>query len=379
MKNPKPRNDQIRLASCIAVVAAVLGALGVGGCSDSFSTDCSLSKTCAPEDRVSASGGSSSEGSGDSGPDASDSSTSGGSVGSGTQDEASGGTTGSTEKTVDPCDACETPTSVCNDAEECVECTEDEHCSASSPFCVAEQCVVCEGNPDCKDAEAARCINNACVGCSTYGDCAHLPSTPVCNVSTGTCRSCTGDTDCDHLRETRVCNQSTGACIQCDKDTEADQCGEYSCSTLTNECTSTKPATLGTCEPCESDSQCRTGRQCVLHYFQETELGYFCTRERDVFGCGSTGGGAAPYSRVLTTHSLDGPEQDFCTTFSTCKALEDSESQACGSSDDCGEKGLEDAVCPSQGSTPGMCASICSVSSDCSPGDSCTGTPRHCE
>src|SRR5690606_12514367 len=125
------------------------------------------------------------------------------------------------------------------------------------------------------------------------------PDASSCDLETNTCTGCEDNESCAHLTDTAVCDTESKSCVECTIDTEAEQCGEFSCSSLTHTCTTTKVGLRGTCEPCESDSECAVDRKCVMDQFQGEDVGYFCFLEQAATGCGDVVEARRPYRSVM--------------------------------------------------------------------------------
>src|SRR5690606_28455588 len=147
---------------------------------------------------------------------------------------------------------------------------------------------------ECSETDTGSCNDdqvcspdNKCVSCLENSDCTETDAS-VCDLTSetdpNTCTGCTEHADREHLTDTPACDTETNTCVACTIDTEAEQCGEFSCSSLTHTCTTTKVGLRGTCEPCESDSECAVDRKCVMDQFQGEDVGYFCFLEQAAIG-----------------------------------------------------------------------------------------------
>lgn len=261
-----------------------------------------------------------------------------------------------------PCGvACEGSTPVCDEASgDCVQCTEAEPgaCEGSStPLCdpSTNTCAQCLAPTDCPEVDAPACVE-------------------------GACGPCTDDLQCADRAATPVCDEASGRCVACTADTEVTECGSFSCSLLTNECTTTDRASLDTCDACEADSECAAGRRCVLHTFEGADVGHFCFLDASMGGCGDTDMTRRPYRTRTELDSIDGVTATYCMppVTTTCQGIRDTQSETCALDTDCGEDGLDDGYCPLIGPGMGLCSYLCGGAVDCANPLSCGGTPQHC-
>lgn len=203
-----------------------------------------------------------------------------------------------------------------------------------------------------------------------------VEETPLCHEETGQCVQCLTSDDCGD----QVCDPESLRCVDCTPETEEERCGTFSCSRLTQSCTTTPRGLRGTCDPCEADSECSTGRRCVLHTFQDEDVGYFCFLDHEEGGCGDTVPMRRPYRRVVPLSSIDGIDSTYCLPPSgtTCQGLRDTQSKNCTESDECGVAGLDDGYCPTSGTGAGLCSYLCAGTVDCLSLLECSDTPAHC-
>lgn len=216
-----------------------------------------------------------------------------------------------------------------------------------------------------------------CVGCLTDNDCSN--PTPVCNE--GTCTGCTAHADCAERDDDALsCDASTGRCEACTPDTEEERCGPFSCSSVTLTCTTTMRGNQDTCDSCEADSECASGRKCVMHTFDGTEVGYFCFLDSADGGCGDSDMARRPYRTRVELTSIDGIEATYCMppVTTTCEGIRDTQSTSCTMDSECGADELSDGYCPNVGSGMGLCSYRCGGAVDCADPLSCGGTPQHC-
>ncbi len=245
----------------------------------------------------------------------------------------------------DPCPDEAGAEPICVDGECALEC-EPGFETCSGPGCEFH-CLECEADTDCTDPERSRCYEGRCQGCATSDDCAHNEDRPVCDRDSGTC-------------------------IQCNVE-EPGYCGGNSCNPATNECTDTTVQSLGVCERCVADSECRDTQRCVPMYFAGQPLpdGY-CMYREDVTDC------LSPHHIYIERISLSGvPTARYCGIREekvSCDAL-DSYFDPCEEDEDCGADGYGDGICMSieTGTTNVRCSHACTESEDCPPGAWCLG------
>src|SRR5690606_25034541 len=210
------------------------------------------------------------------------------------------------------------------------------------------RCVACRNDTDCSD-DAPHCDRSgdepACVECRSSDDCTS-DERPVCVG--GTCVPCTSDAQCADRSDTPDCNEETGRCVACTPETEVERCGAFSCSRITHTCTGTRRGHQDTCDPCEADSECISGRRCVLHTFMGTDVGYFCFLDATDGGCGDTDPTRRPYRTRRELTSIDGVRSTYCMppATTTCQGIGDTQGRACTTDSDCGVEGLDDGYCP---------------------------------
>ncbi len=320
-------------SACAALVASVM----LPSCVEKLGDDCNNTRTCTDT----SSGGSGT----------------GGVAGSSSGGAGEGGSTGGQASACT--EECTAPKGVCDeDAKKCVGCLVDDDCKeGGATLCDAasKTCVECLAATDCTDVTKAACLD-------------------------GECSSCAQDADCARLSETPVCDEPSGSCVACTKDKEEELCGEFSCSSLTHTCTETKRGIRDVCDPCESDSECATGRRCVQQVFGSTEVGHFCFFDQAQGGCGDTVPARKPYRTKLEATSIDEVPGTFCLppTSTTCQGIRDTQSKTCSQDTDCGVADVDDGYCPSVGSGAGFCSYGCNGDLDCKGTLTCGGSPEHC-
>lgn len=151
---------------------------------------------------------------------------------------------------------------------------------------------------------------------------------------------------------------------ECTLDTEGSDCPGTSCDPDILACTATALASLGSCEPCRSDSECAQGativRRCVaVEHDGETRGGYCLVALGDDASC------AAPYNNAVFAVSTGGVEASYCApreAVTTCEAVLDF--SLCMQDSDCGAADVDDSVCRDSGSG-GACSANCLMDNDC--------------
>lgn len=219
--------------------------------------------------------------------------------------------------------------------------------------------------------------SHACVQCLADDQC-DSPSAAHCGTD-HTCGDCTADDQCTRLTATPVCDEAGGSCVECTGDTEAAQCGANSCRRSDGTCTSTPRGTRDSCDSCEADSECVTGRACVHHIFMGTDTGSFCFLDA-AGGCGDTDMTLRPFSTRTMLTSIDGATSTYCMppVSTTCQGIADTRSMSCTTSDMCGVAGLDDAICPTTGAGANLCNYACGGNVDCRMSLTCQGSPSRC-
>lgn len=197
-------------------------------------------------------------------------------------------------------------------------------CSGETSFCDLNrgQCVQCLESAHCSNPSEPSCISGTCSPCTENGDCADVAGRNVCHLQTATCVACTiGNTE---------------------------SCGDFSCDLQSNTCTTTKKGSVGVCEPCRANSECKIDHGCAPVWFQGEPRGYTCLK-LEVRGCVPPLTVATPL-RVSPGGSLG---LEYCGVNedkTTCEAALDAAAmKICASPSDCGVAGLDDSVCTSQG------------------------------
>jgi len=120
-----------------------------------------------------------------------------------------------------------------------VQCTADSNCSALSetPYCDTEgdtpsfDCVECTEESHCTAPEAPKCHNNACVECGDDDDCTAHADGPICDSAHGvvgvtySCVACTQDSHCIANEKRPSCNSDEMVCVNCRNSSECDEAG----------------------------------------------------------------------------------------------------------------------------------------------------------
>lgn len=182
----------------------------------------------------------------------------------------------------------------------CVACIVDDNCPAAAPRCNdANECVGCLSHADCQggrcDPAAARCVE-----CLTNADCGHLASSR-CDPTTLTCSPCLSAADCGHIAGRPACVE--GQCGPCHP-TLGDDCGIYSCSQVTLECSDSLRGWSDVYTECEASSECTWG-PCVRQGLVGPDR-HVCTVWPNPDGCGWT----FPVSQART--SIHGELVEIC-------------------------------------------------------------------
>lgn len=195
-----------------------------------------------------------------------------------------------------------------------------------------------------------------CVRCLSKANC---PATsPVCEG--GNCTACRTDTDCEGQEGLPVCHN--GSCVEC-TEVKKQECKGRTCDPATNQCTQTLIASVGTCERCVSNDDCRwDSEDCVKMNFRGVARpdGY-CLYRSDQFGC------SRPYAvRVDRVSISGGLPASYCTINEaelTCEALREY-GDFCSNDDECGAPGINDGLCKPF-TDANRCTYACSTPDDC--------------
>jgi hypothetical protein len=325
-------------------ILALAAAAALPSCVEKFGTDCAKTRTCKGDISNSLGGAAGSggmPGAGGAGGNA-----------SGASGGASNGTAGEAGASNDCPSDCQSPKPVC-DRGECVECTDKVPCEGEK-LCDDRKCVECIQDARCLELDHAACIE-------------------------GECSPCADDTQCERFKDTPVCDETSGTCVACTTDTEVKRCeGNKSCSSLTHTCTGTTRHIRDVCDVCESDSECATGRRCVMYSFNSADVGYRCFQDAEG-GCGDTDDAKRPYSHATELTSIDGVKGSYCMPpdTTTCTGIGDY-GTSCASDDECGMADQLDGYCPAVGTAASQCSYKCVNSDDCPEGETCGGSPQHC-
>jgi hypothetical protein len=229
------------------------------------------------------------------------------------------------------------------DAQKCVECIDGGDCA--SGHCVGHECVECEEDKNCPDADASHC-----------------------DLNSHSCVGCTSNTHCGHLSATRACNTTARECVECNDDTT---CAGKACIRSQHECSDVNVGALGVCGMCQADSMCGTNMKCVPMTFGSTSYGTYCAFTRSSRSGGNCSG-ARPYSQSVSVRSVDGSSQTYCAppTSTTCEGVLDLTSvfggTNCSGDSQCG-RGIDDGNCNGNG----RCTYGCVADTDCPSNTTC--------
>jgi hypothetical protein len=372
------------------LLLASLGCSSQSKCDETFS--------CNPQQRTADSGADNSldsglqdSGSASSSTGASPGSSDSGSNGSNGGNTGNGGNGGGTETDAgDPCSACAAPMAQCSPEGDCVECTENTHCTTeAAPRCDTGSyaCGDCTAPADCTEFPATpNCdaTSGACVQCASNDHCTST-SASVCDTN-NLCQPCEMDADCEHLTDTPVCDN--GECVQC-TGTKYEACGTLDdvpivCDSLNRTCTVSgnlnKEHSADRCAECFSDAHCLVGQRCVMQQFSGEDVGYFCFWEQGAGGdapddCFTEG---RPFVAELTDQtSVDGDTVTICgMRASTCVSFNEYSTKDCvveGNPDDdqCGFNGGDDGNCRWVSGSNYRCTMACLSNSDCKAQSNC--------
>jgi len=184
----------------------------------------------------------------------------------------------------------------------CVQCRDNSNCQGSTPICFNNSCVACTQTSQCGANQT--CINNVCASCSQDADC---PYGQTCDSGICTVQTCSADGDCQVVQGgSGIC--LNGACLQkyCNNPSDCSSgeacinnlcypvggsCSSVGSSSATPGATSSSitgstvtpssssvtptatsssgtcyngvmPCVSGTCQQCQTNSQCPAGQAC---------------------------------------------------------------------------------------------------------------------
>jgi hypothetical protein len=246
--------------------------------------------------------------------------------------------------------------------------------NADSGDAASSVCGVCEGEARLCD-EGSR----ACVACLSDDDC---QDTEAGHCVAGECGICGKDEHCEHFDDAhRQCDPADGACVGCSVATEAADCGEFTCDPSTRQCTTVERNTLDPCEPCVSDTQCKsangTESRCVPTNFMGMPHGTYCLSDRTTMANDAC---VSPLGGPVTLTSVGGVKASYCApnfAVTTCELVLQF-GDTCDDDDDCGAPGKEDGLCRDEGGTS-RCTYGCTFGTDCPTGRSCVQvSPKYC-
>ena len=279
-----------------------------------------------------------------------------------------------------PCaQTCVDPTPACDaDSGTCVACIGDSDCGDGLVCDTSSyECVSCLNDEQCEGDMRCDTASNTCVTCLENMDCS-IAELSTCDASSNTCTACSSDEDCTHITGKNTCN--SGTCVECSPDNEVDTCGIFSCDPVTFTCTGIERDTVGRCEPCKSDSDCKSGGCVEMTYGpagSEVPVGSFCQPPVVNNACPSN---VYATPREVTTRS--GNTAILChinEVLTTCGAtLSSRDNVACDPSDlngfsaDCGLDGVDDGVCVEKDVLMNSrCSVLCDVDADCRSSEIC--------
>lgn len=312
----------------------------------------------------------------------------------------------------------------------CVECTPETantDCSLDAPFCVAEQCAVCDpaSNAGCDGAQLycrlrselapdagplasasdvdaavssastvcvqcltsddctdeAQCVSGECVECTRDSDCTSRAAS-ACDLARHQCVPCSMSGQCEHIDGAKVCHGGEGdagsaRCVECDAtDSSACNDGNDVCITVPSDeqfsCSGRESGQVGFCGECAADADCSRGQRCVELVSLSEQVGYHC-----VYLVGETGAPAScseasarPFIRPVETTSVDGELGTYCTLDTTSCDVFGHFKDACTSDAQCGSPD-DGAWCDLEDAT-GRCSYVCESDGDCpQPGGDC--------
>lgn len=237
----------------------------------------------------------------------------------------------------------------------------DESCEERTACGSADECetgvcengccaVTCEDDATCRDDEMCRAGWCRPIGapCGSNNDCAHNPSTPVCDVETGTCLGCLTEADCD-IGELCVENGCQAPAISGCED--SDDC------TLDQLPFCYEPAAR--CVSCLFDSDCDTGEVCDARNNACRTLTVGCGWDGDCVGHPDGRRCRQDHTCVQCLVDDDCPRDRLCLRDNTCTAW-----PSCGSDADC------DGDTPRCRSDDKRCVE-CTSSAQCGSGKTC--------
>ncbi len=287
---------------------------------------------------------------------------------------------------------------------QCVECRSAADCGEDL-YCVANACVACRSERDCDTESASFCNAGTCEPCQTSEQCAHLGDAPLCvsgvcgacatnadcadasasfcDPTTLTCEPCSTNADCGHLSGTGICD--AGECVECLDDDETTRAAcvvngvGRSCDPTTRTCTDTEVESVGLCNSCVTQSECRVGLGCIETTFRDsndqvTPVGSYCLREQSPDG--SCGRVFQPTQETPVGRDVDG---GYCTLppgLTTCEVFQRF-GRNCNDDTSCtDDSGLGNPVCGGNS----RCTYACATSDQCPNTFTCSDalTPNRC-
>jgi len=160
--------------------------------------------------------------------------------------------------------------------------------------------VECRDDGECTRAEAARCLDGACVACESDDECASVDGLPACEA--GVCHVCSASNSSACVGETPHCEVASHECVACldgahCTSADAARCSETNeCASCTNssDCDSVDGASVcadGACVACTSNAHCEHGRICNYTTRECVAACHVCESTDD---CAAEAGGPGP-------------------------------------------------------------------------------------
>jgi len=204
--------------------------------------------------------------------------------------------------------------------------------------------VDCDDSDDCMDAEAARCVDGACVACDSDTDCTSVEGLPAC--VDGVCWECSPDNTSACAGETPLCDADRHLCVTC---------------LSSNDCSGADAARCadGVCSACEAHADCEH-----LEGLPACEDGvcHECTTDQ-TDGCV----GDTPLCDADAHRCVECLDESQCTTATESQCV----AGACTACE-------TDAHCSHIPGLPACDAGTC-VECTADSADACTGETSHCD
>lgn len=157
---------------------------------------------------------------------------------------------------------------VCDASGACVRCLTDAECGGETPRCLERACVACStatASTDCNAPTALCSAAGSCVECTGATDCT-TPALAGCNDA-GEGAACTRDGDCVG---TGLAACVSGVCLECSATNET-ACDGNSCDPVAFACTETPTGRTGRCRTCLADSECEADHYCIALQYMGAE------------------------------------------------------------------------------------------------------------